>query len=156
MTQISSLMITNGGAHPADKWAELTANTIVDTTLVDAHPDDASEAAVAARAAKRGLRTKLFDIFNHHYDAVQKHERGECAKCKKPSDAAARVVAPHDPSHHMGVMDKVNAALVATPFAAHFAKPEVQDVVKAIIGQFTVDTMHIERRTHHDKLTKGA
>lgn len=153
----TNFMVTNGGPHPADKWAEMTANTIVDSTLADAHPDDASQEAIAARAAARKLRVDLFEIFNAHHDKVQKHERGECGKCKKLVDAAMRVIAPHDPEHHMGVMDQVNAAFAATPFAAHFAKPEVQSLVTQIVGQHTVDVMHLERRWHHDKITiKGA
>lgn len=153
---VASLMITNGGVHPADKWAELTADTIVDTLLVDGTPDDASPAATAARAAKRKLRADLFEIFNVHHEGVQHHERGECRKCKRPADAAARAMSNVDVTHHMDVLDKVNAAVAQTPFAEHFAKGEVQDVVRAIIGQHTANVMHIERRQHHDTMTKGA
>lgn len=153
----TTVMVTSGGPHPADRWAEVTANTIVDTLLVDAAPDDVSPQAATARAAKRKLRNDLFDIFNSHHQTVQDVERAENAKCKKPADAAARVIAPHDPAPHMGIMDQVNAAFAATPFSDHLAKPEVQQVVQTIVGQHTVDVMHIERRWHHDKMTnKGA
>jgi hypothetical protein len=152
-----NFLVTNGGPHPADKWADVTANVIVDTLLVDSRPDDVSEQAAAARAAKRKLRNDLFDIFNDHHDIVQKAERVENGKCKKPADAAARVIALHDPEPHMGVLERVNAVFASTPFSDHFAKPEVQEIVKTIIGQHTVDVMHIERRWHHDRLTnKGA
>lgn len=151
-----SFLITNGGAHPADKWAEFTADTIVDTLLVDACPDDASDAAIAARAAKRKLRADLFDVLNDHHGRVQRHERGVCAKMKKPADAAAHVLSPVDVTPHLSIMDVVNAAFAKTPFAEHLAKPEVQDATRAIIAQHTANVMHIERRWHHDRMTKGA
>jgi hypothetical protein len=150
-------MVTNGGPHPADKWAEVTANAIVDTILVDSTPDDVSPQALVARAAKRKLRNDLFDILNDHHTAVQNDERATNAKTKKPADAAMRALADPDPRPHMSVMDKVNAAFAATPFSDHFAKPEVQAVTQAIIGQHTASVMNIERRWHHDRLTtKGA
>lgn len=152
-----SFLVTNGGAHPSDVWADLTANTIVDTVLVDAGPNNMSSDAIAARAAKRSLRNDLFEIFNAHHDGVQRIEREECAKCKKPADAAARAIAPLDHTPHMSIMDLANTAFAKTPFADHFAKPEVQELVKQIVGQHTVNVMHIERRWHHDKMTtKGA
>lgn len=151
-----SFMITNNGSHPPDKWAEMTADTIVDTLLVDAHPNDASDAAIDARAAKRKLRVSLFEIFNSHHSSVQGHERGECAKCKKPQDAAARALAAIDVTPHMSIMNQVAAAFASTPFAGHFAKPKVLEVVQKIVGQHTANVMHIERRWHHDKMSKGA
>lgn len=151
-----SFMVTNGGAHPADKWAEMTSNTIVDTLLVDGQPDDTSDEATAARMAKRALRAKLFDIFNDHHDGVQKREKFECGKCKKPHEAAARAIAAIDVTPHMSITDKVFATFAATPFYAHFEKPEVRDTVKAIIAQHTANVIHIERRWHHDKMSKGA
>jgi hypothetical protein len=57
----------------------------------------------------------------------------------------------------MSVMDEVSAALAATPFAAHFAKPEVIGIIKQIVGQHTANAMHIERSWHRDRLAeKGA
>jgi hypothetical protein len=45
------IMITNGGPHPADKWAELTTDTVLG--LVQIAEDSVSDEAAAARAAKR-------------------------------------------------------------------------------------------------------
>jgi hypothetical protein len=80
--------------------------------------------AQTARAAKRDLRPMLFDIFNGHHDRVQKHERGDL-KAVKEVTASRSAHCDIDPRTHMSVMDQVSAALAATPFAAHFAKPEV-------------------------------
>lgn len=152
----TTFMVTNGGPHPFDKWAEMTAATIVDTLMVDTNPDSVEPEAVAARADKRKIYAALFDVFNVHHAAVQNGERAECAKCKKPADAAARAIKPIDCTPHLSVMDNVNEVLATSMFADHFAKPEVQEVIRGIIGQHTTDVIHIERRWHHDTMTKGA
>lgn len=155
--QISGFMVTDGGPHPSDKWAELTSNTIVDTILIDANPNDGSANAVGVRLAKRELRNALFAILISHHTGVQEIERATNVTVKTAADAGKRVIEAHDPKPHLDtVLPQVNAAFAATPFAAHFAKPEVQAVVAQIIGQHTVDVMHIERRWHLDRLTKGA
>lgn len=150
-------MITNGGPHPADKWADMTVDTIMELIVVS--DDSDTPEAAAARAAKRELRPILFNIFNAHHDGVQKHERGHLTKNVKKLDAAHEHVAANvDVTPHMAVTDEVDAALAATPFAAHFAKPEVKDVIHRIIGQHTANAMHIERSWHKDRLeaAKGA
>lgn len=156
--QITGFMVTNGGAHPADKWGELTSNTIVDTILPQgsAADSDVSAAALASRTAKRALRNTLFDILTAHHQGVQQFEQTANVAITTAAGAAALALAPPDPTPHMTVMDQVNAAFAATPFKDHFAKPEVQALVAQIIGQHTADVMHIERRWHHDRLTKGA
>lgn len=152
-----SFMVTNGGPHPADKWADLTTETILD--YIQIAEDSVTPEATAARAAKRDLRPKLFAIFNDHHDGVQKKEQAANAKVKKVDHAQARVEELHDPSPHLpSVFDQVQQTLAATPFAAHFAKPEVWQVIITAIGQHTVDVMNIERRWHKDRLeaAKGA
>lgn len=155
--QIAGFMITDGGPHPSDKWAQLTSDTIVDTILVDSNPNDGSANAVGVRLAKRELRNALFAILISHHTGVQEKERDKTKTIKTAGVAALHALPPHDPTEHMQLtLAQVNTAFAATPFAAHFAKPEVQAVVAQIIGQHTVDVMHIERRWHHDRLTKGA
>lgn len=149
-----SFMITNGGPHPADKWAEQTAEAILD--LVQVADDSVTAEAASARKAKRDLRPVLFDIFYGHHDGVQRIERSGNASVKGARAAADHVAKPIDVEPHFTVMDQVNAALAATPFSAHFAKPEVIEVVKQIIGQHTADVMHIERRYHHDRQVAAA
>jgi len=141
-------MITNGGPHPADRWAEVTTDAILGLIQV-ADDSDTSEATMA-RQAKRDLRPVLFGIFNEHHYGVQQHERGTLAKESKSTLAKTLNVA-----QHMTITQEVDAALAATPFAAHFAKPEVATVVHNIIGQHTADVMHIERRWHADRLAEG-
>lgn len=148
-------MITNGGPHPADKWADTSTDAILD--LIQIAEDADSEQAVEARMAKRNLRTVLFDIFYGHHDGVQRTERGSLAAIKKHKDACDhcdKKLPLHDdvPS----ALEEINAALGATPFAAHFAQAHVQDILRAIIGQHTANVQHIERSWHRDRLAKGA
>lgn len=147
-------MITNGGPHPADKWAETTTDAIL--ALVNI-PDDAdTPTAAAARQAKRDLRPALFNIFNVHHDKVQRHERTQLKAVKEHAEAALLATGALSPHSHMSVMDDVQAALAATPFAAHFAEPHVRGIIKQIVGQHTANAMHIERSWHRDRLEKGA
>lgn len=148
------MMITNGGPHPADKFADVSTESILD--LIQIAEDAISGEATAARKAKRDLRPVLFDIFNTHHESVQYLENSECQKVKKHAEAHARAHAPVDVTPHLSVMDEVAAALAATPFAAHFAKPEVIEVVKQIVARDTANVMHIERRYHSDRIAKGA
>jgi hypothetical protein len=151
-------MITNGGPHPADKWADMTADSILEL-LVDGNPDNVSPEAAAARQAKRDLRPVLFNIFNGHHDRVQKHERGSLKSIKGHAaacDHCDHAKNPLDVTPHLSVMDQVFVALAATPFASHFAQPEVQETLRQIVGRDTANVMHIERRYHSDRMAKGA
>jgi len=154
------LMTTNGGPHPADKWADVTTDAILD--LIQISEDSTSPDALAGRAAKRDLRQILFDIFNDHHAAVQSFEQRHLKDKVTTCEAAeAHVQGPLDVAFHVSgsiTMGEVFKALDATPFAAHFAKPEVQAVLTQIVGQHTADVMHIERRWHQDGLVaaKGA
>lgn len=144
------LMITDGGAHPADKWSDTTVEALLD--LIQIAQDSVTPEAAAARQAKRELSPKLFAVLFKHHDSVQKHHRGALKKAK-----ASVVGQPIDVTPHMSTADEVLAALAATPFAAHFAQAHVQDAVKQIIGQHTADSIHIERSWHADSLAaKGA
>lgn len=137
-------MITNGGPHPADKWADTTVDAICDL-LVDANPDAATPEALATRQAKRDIRNNLFPIFNDHHSALQKDK----THTSKAVDAPINIL-----SETLETLAKVNKVLAATPFAAHFAQPAVQDILTSIIGQHSTDVIHIERRWAADR--KGA
>lgn len=130
-------MVTDGGAHPPDKWAEITTNEIL--ALIQIEGD--SPEAIEARLAVADLRPKLVRFFTEHHDGVQKHER---KKARSLADGL-------DPSSHVDRCSWYDDVFSTSPFAAHFAKNEVQEVVNRIIGQHTADVMHIERRYHADK-----
>ena len=143
------IIVTNGGPHPPDRWADTTVEAIMDLIRI---PDDSVTAeALTARQAKRGLSPKLFAILLPHHDGVQRQHRGALKKVK-----ASQVGEQIDVTPHMDAADQALAALAATPFAAHFAEPHVQEVVRQIIGSHTASVIDIERRWHADALAKGA
>lgn len=155
--EIKGLMVTNGGGHPADKWADKTTSDVL-ALLVDANPDNVTPEAAAARQAKRDLVPVLFKIFNAHHEATMAAEKASSEKLAANHETAvAYACSPHDPTSYMKtVMAQVQDAFSKTPFAAHFAGPDGTKGLYRIIGQDTVDVMHLERRYHADRLAKGA
>lgn len=142
------MLITDGGPHPADKWAEVTIDAILD--LIDIKTDSVSPEAAEARQIKRDLRPKLFDILNAHHDGVQKHHRGVLDKAKKPQVDQVIDVEPH-----MDGADAVLSLLASLPqttVGLHFASEHVRNVVRSIVGQHTADVIDIERKWHKDRL----
>lgn len=142
------LMVTNGGPHPPDKWAEITSDEILGLVQID--EDSASSEAIAARLAKRDLARQLFSYFMMHHAGVQQSERAALAK------SAKRVDAKLDPTVHLkagaeALAPDLAAIFDLTPFADHFRKPDVITVVNTIIAQHSGDVMHLERRWHADR-----
>jgi hypothetical protein len=143
------VMITNGGVHTADKWAAVTAAEIAD--LIEISEASTSPEAIAARKAKPRLELDIADLVERFHANVQKHERELLA-----ANGDAQLVTPLDPAAgDVDTPEEVVAGIVAltakTPFAAHFATPEVQAVLKKIVGNHFSLSMDIERSTWADK-----
>lgn len=150
-------MITNGGPHPADKWADVTTDTLVE--LIEVKEDSNTPESALARQAKRDLRTALFKIFNAHHEGVQKHHREHLTKHVKGAKAASEHAgSPIDVRPHMSVLVEVDAVFAESPFAAHFAQAEVKKIVHSIVGQHTANAIDVERKWHKDRheAVKGA
>jgi hypothetical protein len=145
-----AIMITNGGSHPADKWAEITADQILNLIEIDAASE--TPAALAARRAKRTLRTTLCDALEPLYAGVQNAEKQQLT-----TKGLARINEALDVRSHLDApLSAVADCFAGTPFQAHFAKPEVREVLKRIIGQHCANMMHIERSYSADKSPKSA
>lgn len=143
---IGKIMITNGGVHPSDKWAETTAEQIVDLIQVD--PDSDSPAAKAARLAKPRLKLDLQEALEPHHDTVQQHERG-----KIKEHGLERLSHPLTPEakHIEDALAAILAKTKDTVFAAHFALPETQTVLRHMIGGHFITSADIERSWHADR-----
>lgn len=145
------VMITNGGPHPPDKWAAQTARSICDLIQIDEAADSAE--AKTARKAKPHLELDLADVLEEMHRQNQDNERAKLgeegdARLSKPliqlqSDAVENGLA------------MVVAVTASTPFAAHFALPQVQAVVRNILAQHCANAMHIERSWHADRNPDG-
>lgn len=146
-------MITNGGSHPADAWADHAVETLLDLVQID--PASTSDDAKAARLTKRELSPKLFAVINAKLEAVQQAEK-TLPKTVTTTDTAyahcyALNIANPDLDNFTNV---VLEQLKGTPFEAHFNQPDPKAAVRSILGQCMADVMHIERRYHHDRLLK--
>ena len=145
---MTRLLITNGGPHPADKWAAISAAEICDLVQIDHQA--ISEAAAVARIAKPKLQSAIAEALMGHHDVVQKNERSAIEKF-----GSARLSHSIDPRDHVPkTLDEAVKAVVvcaaASPFKTHFAKPDVIEAVTGILGSHFASAMHIERGWHAD------
>lgn len=149
------IMVTNGGDHPAEKWAEVTASNIADLVRVD---DDKIEDADAdrsrkavARRAKDRFRLDLADLLAPHHERNQQFEKGKLAAA-----GDERIAGPFSTYDKKAeVVASVVAASAATQFAEHFEKPEVQAAVGAMIDKHFAHVKHNARSWHADKNPSG-
>jgi hypothetical protein len=139
------LLITNGGTHPPDKWADTTVESLLDLIQID--EASSSAAAVTARAAKRALRAELFDAILPHHRVNQSDERAALS-----DDAAEHLCCALDPG---GAVEKafadIHPLLLTGPFKAHFSQPHVIEVVRATLARDFGTAAYIERSHHCDR-----
>src|ERR1019366_6519972 len=106
------IMVTNGGPHPADKWAEVTASHIV--TVADSLSGERRGAAIK-------LQSAVYDMLLGHHTTVQ---NGERAKIKE--FGVARLQHDMTPDDHVNIDDvvaEIIAATVGTPWEEQFKYP---------------------------------
>lgn len=150
-----AIMKTNGGPHPAEKWALTTVGEIMQAVF---------GIRDAETATQRKLEIALLDALERQHGAVQRHERGKIAEL-----GVGRLAQPLDPSEHLGapIEDMVDATRavgqveMADPdnpgktkmvdVAAHFARPEVQEQLRLLIGRHFATSMDVERSWHADR-----
>lgn len=142
------LMITDGGPHPADKWAAISAAEICDLIVIDQKA--ISPEAAAARIAKPVLQSAIAAALMGHHAAVQKHERGAIEK--HGHDRLSHSIDPRDhvPKTLAEAVKDVALCAAESPFKAHFAQAAVTEAVRGILGSHFSSAMHIERSWHAD------
>jgi hypothetical protein len=135
---MSKILVTNNGAHPADKWAMTSAEEIFPM-------QDAALTGEHLIAAQR-FQLDLAELLEDHHGNVQAGEKDSLASHDDHCDSAIEI------QHH------VTAALAAvvekskgTVWEAHFAKPEVQKAVEVVLNSHFQSSAHIERLWHADK-----
>ena len=136
-------MITNGGPHPPEKWADMTLRPIADLIVIE------PTAPVQAAVDKSEFEAALFRLLVDLHQQMQRHERD---MLREHGDA--RLSAPFDDAHDRAgyTASRISELAQRLPrFAAHFDKPEVRAAVYAIAGQHFSDSMQIERSWHADK-----
>lgn len=132
------ILVTDGASnHAPEKWAEATADQIVQIL----------ESAPETRVAEaRDFRGKLIDILTGHHAKVQQHERGQIDE-----HGSARLGHALEPAQH--VEDPVSEIVEAASgysFADHFRAPQTQEYLRNVLSSHFGTSMHIERSLHAD------
>ncbi len=135
-------MITNGGPHPPEKWADVTARAITDLIVIE--PTAPTQAIVDKREFEMALFKLLIEQHRHTQDRAR-------------NALAAEGHVHHQLAHDRAsaVAEKVAALAHGTRFAEHFANPEVKAFVHNVIGQHFADSVHIERGWHEHRNPKS-
>lgn len=131
------VMITNGGTHPPEKWAEQTAAQIIQIS---------KEAIGDAAMAARKLELRMLDVLEAAHAEVQASEKQHIKNL-----GLALLEQDIDPTPHVQKpLDALVEAAKGTPFEEHFSKPEIKDYLRRVLGQHFGTAMHIERSTYGD------
>lgn len=134
---IVGVLATDGGPHPPETWAAVTASQVIDI---------ASSASGALLAEARDFRARVEEILVGHHRLAQEHERGGLA-----TEGAERLGTDIDTSGHVpDAVDDIIAAAKGTSFAAHFAQPPVRAYLERLVHEHFHHSMHIERQWHAD------
>jgi hypothetical protein len=145
---VAQIMVTNGGPHPAEKWAEVSANEI--GALIQIDPN--SPIASFAEEGKTQFVDKLKTALAGTHGEVQAHEREQIKQ-----HGVARLSHLLDPTNHArDGLAAVVAAAQGTMFQGHFAKPETQEYVLQVLAQHKGTVMDIERSWHADRTLADA
>lgn len=126
------VLITDGGPHPPDKWAEVTADQIIQI----------SESAEAGKLAEaRAFRDKIVKALTPHHGKVQHHERGQLKAHGDKHFASELNPLPFIEE----ALAEIVAAAKGLSFEAHFAKPETLKYVGDVLASHFATAQHIER-----------
>jgi hypothetical protein len=131
------LMITDGGPHPAEAWAQVTAEHIAPLG-----PD------VTGRRRARGLELQLAiaAALEPHHQTVQDTERGKLIA------NLDHIANPVDPEPHLDeAMTAIAAAAKGTEWEAHFNDPERLALMRLEVGTHFATAQHIEKSWHADR-----
>lgn len=125
----------NGGIHPSDKWAVITAEQICGV-----NPDPAAPNALAAKR----LQLQIAEILMPHHQGVSNSEKGHL---KALGDD--HLDTPHDPipAAERALADVI-AAYQSTPFAAKTNDPAWRAVVGGLLATHFATSADIERQWH--------
>jgi hypothetical protein len=134
-----SIMITDGGPHPADKWAVITAGQIIQI----------AEGSTSTDARKFEL--KILDTLEAGHKGLQDAERAALAA--KGDDRLADGLGGHEAC--APVIDQIVAAAAGTSFEAHFARAEVREHIDRVLHQHFDMSVAIERDWHAHRHPDG-
>ena len=133
---MARIMITNGGSHPPEKWAMVTAERIFDI--------GGSVAGDRLIQAQK-LQLAIAEVLMPHHEKIQSTER------TKLDEDSKHLLAPTDATDYLDdIMDDIVKVSKGTPWQDHFKRPEVQDAARRIIMADIATVQHVERMWHAD------
>jgi len=132
------IMKTDGGPHPADKWAQATASQIIDI---------GSESPAVLLKEARDFEAKIVSIMTAFHTTAQANEQAQLAANASHSATPLTV----DTDAVQAAVSQIVAASVGTTFAAHFSLPATQTYLTNLIGTHFATVQHIERLWDADR-----
>jgi hypothetical protein len=137
------LLVTPGGKHPPEKWAELAADEIV--MISEQAPKTLVQEA-------RAFRDKLVERFTHHHKVMMEHEQEQIAAGHHDLDL------PYETeSYAEKVRDEICDKLAkGTSFAEHFMQNHVKTWVEGICNKYFKSAKMVERQHFHSEKKPAA
>lgn len=132
------VMVTDGGPHPPDKWAKVTAQQIFDDIETNAPQVGLGEA--------RQFRDELEQLLTQHHGNVQDSERALIAR-----HGDARLSHPLDATPHLPAVAAIVALAARHSFRDYFARPQTAEYLRHLLSAHFATAMHIERSWHADR-----
>jgi hypothetical protein len=131
------LMITNGGPHPPDLWAQATAEHIAPL---------GNDLTGKRRIAAMALQAKIIEVLEPHYTAAQEAERDHLV-----ADEDRLLSEMNPPEHVDAAVRAVCDAAKGTEWEAHFSQPDVIATIHEAMMHHFATAQHIERGWHIDR-----
>ncbi|WP_213775112.1 hypothetical protein [Bradyrhizobium sp. dw_78] len=139
MTGQVTLLTSNGGPHPADRWAALAAAQVSSLIVID--EDSVTADAATARKAQPVFQIAFANAVEPIFDQV--------AAAETANVAANPSIKRSDPysitSFLPGVITAVTGAAANTPFTSHFQDATVQAYIQKMFTQYFLDAANISR-----------
>lgn len=131
------IMVTDHGPHPADAWAQITAEHIAPI---------GKDVTGHRRLKALELQAKIALAIEPHHQKVQNDEG------IKLGVDTAHVMNPVDPSEHLDAAVKaIQDAAVGTEWEGHFKDPERVALIRQEVASHVATIQHIEKSWHADK-----
>jgi hypothetical protein len=134
---MTRILVTNGGAHPPEKWAMTTAEQIFDIGT-----GVAGDRLIQAQK----FQLTIAEILMPHHEKVQSTERS-----KLSDDSNYILTALTGEAYADDVIKDIATAAKNTPWASHFASPEVQAAARDVIVEHFLTSQSAERQWFADR-----
>ena len=134
---MTKILVTNGGAHPPEKWAMTTAESVFDIGT-----GVAGDRLIQAQK----FQLTIAEILMPHHEKVQATERS-----KLTADPNCLMAPPDGVDFADDVIKDIVTAAKNTPWQAHFANPAVQAAARDVIIDHFHTSQHAERLWFADR-----